>query len=282
MPPSILYKYRSFEKYTILGLINKTYWLPKPYQLNDPFDAQIKPIHKAISETEFANELKAFLVKQKKINQVDFEYQNVESLYVKGKPSHILSENVKSFSRSVEQIADEIGVLSLSEINTNSTMWSHYGDEHRGICIGYKSSALLPLSGGSSQTRVVPVTYKPKEELFRNAYFLYVHSNMGADVQMLVDYVLDLFAQKTDDWQYEKEWRLLAPNLGGTVIEYEKNMVQTITFGLRTTVETKKTVKELLPSEVQYYQTVRHPIYLGLIVEPMSETSEYWHSLAES
>ncbi|ELP5903171.1 DUF2971 domain-containing protein [Vibrio vulnificus] len=281
MLPSILYKYRSFEKYTILGLINNSYWLPKPYNLNDPFDVQIKPIHQAISQTEFVSELEAFLVTQRNINNVDFQYQNVDSLYENGQPSKILRDNVKSFSRSVEQIANEIGVFSLSEINTNSTMWSHYGDEHRGICIGYRSSDLLPLSGASSQTRIAPVTYKPQEELLRNAYLLYVHSNMGADIQMLVDYVLNLFAQKSDDWQYEKEWRLLVPNMGGKVIECEESIIQTITFGLRTTVETKKTVKELLHSEVQYYQMVRHPIYLGLIAEPMSETSEYWYSSAE-
>ncbi|EHP3974519.1 TPA: hypothetical protein ACN36E_004524 [Vibrio parahaemolyticus] len=109
MLPSILYKYRSFEKYTILGLINNSYWLPKPYNLNDPFDVQIKPIHQPISQTEFANELEAFLVAQRKINNVDFQYQNVGSLYENGEPSKILRENVKSFSRSVEQIANEIG-----------------------------------------------------------------------------------------------------------------------------------------------------------------------------
>ncbi len=144
-----MYKYRSFEKYTILGLVNNTYWLPKPYNLNDPFDVQIKPIHHAISQTEFVNELEAFLATQREINNVDFQYQNVRSLYENGEPSQALRENVNSFSRSVEQIANEIGVFSLSEINTNSTMWSHYGDEHRGICIGYRSSDLLPLPGAS-------------------------------------------------------------------------------------------------------------------------------------
>ena len=49
--PSELFKYRDVEKYTILSLLNCGLWLPKPSQLNDPFDAQLKLVMDGVSKS---------------------------------------------------------------------------------------------------------------------------------------------------------------------------------------------------------------------------------------
>lgn len=69
MAPEVLYKYRNFEKYTLLGLIHGTYWLATPGQLNDPFDAQLKPVAEPIPEKVFYNEIDSFISRQKKFNK---------------------------------------------------------------------------------------------------------------------------------------------------------------------------------------------------------------------
>ena len=282
MAPEVLYKYRNFEKYTLLGLIHGTYWLATPSQLNDPFDAQLKPVVEPIPEKLFYNEIDSFISRQKKFNKKIFNFTNVELLYQEGVPSGTLIDNVRAFTHSVESIATNIGVFSLSETSTSTTMWSHYGDEHKGICIGYKSDYLLSIPNSSEQRCINPIYYLPEQELSRNAYLLYARSGMGADIQLLVDYILFLLSQKSTDWNYEKEWRLLVPYLGGQAVEHGLETIQSITFGLRTPIDVKSTVRKILKNnKIEYFQSVRHDFHLSLVSERMSENSEHWSTQYE-
>ncbi|OEE15555.1 DUF2971 domain-containing protein [Aliivibrio fischeri] len=281
MDSQLLYKYRNFGEYTVLGLENNSFWLPTPSELNDPFDAQLVPIIESISEEEFKYELELFLAYHKKIN-INFNYFELDKLYIDGNPSPILHENVCKFVKCFNDLAKNLGIYSLTETNKNSTMWSHYADEHKGICIGYDTNSLLPISGVSLKTQLLPVGYFDEKDLTRNAYLLYVRSNMGADVNMLIDYILGLMATKSNDWRYEKEWRLLVPNAGKTPIFYNENVIKTITFGLRTPISVKERVKSIfMDSNVIFYQTIRHHLYLGLDSILMDKDSEYWHSQYE-
>lgn len=282
MVPEVLYKYRNFEKYTVLGLIHGTYWLATPSQLNDPFDAQLQPVVEPIPKKIFYNEIDNFISQQKNSHKTLFNFENIELLYEGDIPSEVLVDNVRAFTRSVESIATEIGIFSLSETSTSTTMWSHYGDEHKGICIGYKSDNILNIPNSSDQKRINPICYLPEEELSRNAYLLYARSSIGADIQLLVDYTLSLLSQKSTDWKYEKEWRLLVPYLSSQAVEYGLEAIQSITFGLRTPIEVKSTVRKILKNNhIEYFQVVRHNVFLSLINEPMPDNSPYWKTQYE-
>ncbi|MGR6862763.1 DUF2971 domain-containing protein [Aliivibrio salmonicida] len=282
MSSKILYKYRDFEKYTILGLYNQNFWLPIPNQLNDPFDAQLAPIIKSISENEFFSELESF-VSHWFTQGYNFTFKEKEKMYIEGKPSEILCYNVEAFVHCFNDLAAKIGIYSLSETNLNSTMWSHYGDEHRGICIGYKAEELLKIKNISQKTTLLPVKYCDEKELTRNAYLHYVRSNMGADVDLLIDYIISLMATKTNDWAYEKEWRLLVPESGNSALNYNSNAIQSISFGIRTPVNVKNQVREFFSGRnIEFYQSIRHQKYIGLDIEAMDTTSQHWNTQYES
>jgi Protein of unknown function (DUF2971). len=42
-----------------------------------------------------------------------------------------------AFSRSLSEWAGHFGIICLSKGPSNPLMWSHYGDRHRGICLGF-------------------------------------------------------------------------------------------------------------------------------------------------
>ena len=75
-------------------------------------------------------------------------------------------------------------------------MWSHYGDQHRGICIGYSVPAMTTVHkvkyGG---TRLVEVS--------KVAAML---DGSDVDRRQVEEAVL---LRKAREWEYEREWRLI-------------------------------------------------------------------------
>jgi len=93
----------------------------------------------------------------------------------------------KLFDDNVDIDNDLFKSFSLAMNNYNPLMWSHYADEHKGICIGYEFDYLPPYVGKGK--------IKYKETLLKE----------NKTFNALDDYWLT----KGDDWEYEEEVRLL-------------------------------------------------------------------------
>jgi hypothetical protein len=106
-------------------------------------------------------------------------------------------------------------------------MWSHYTQDHRGICVGYRF-LYLP-------------SYVGKDEV--------KYKNTILDEKDIFESIIDYWTVKSEDWMYEKEVRLL--HYGDKQkISYtfdineaiQKNIialkVESITFGLKFENET--------------------------------------------
>lgn len=110
------------------------------------------------------------------------------------------------------------GVVSLSKKNDCPLMWSHYGGEHQGICVGYEvppevCRALLKVS--YTKPRLVPAS------LVKRAVF-------GCEVAQR-ELRETVFGVKARCWRYEQEWRLLGEKGNQrSVLE-----LADITFGIR-------------------------------------------------
>lgn len=92
------------------------------------------------------------------------------------------------------------GIVSLAERANCPLMWSHYGDQHKCVCIGYSIPArafgdLHKVSYGGSRliaASAVAAMLDGDEEARRK----------------VDDAVL---TKKAIDWRYEREWRLIGP-----------------------------------------------------------------------
>lgn len=92
------------------------------------------------------------------------------------------------------------GVFSLAERVNCPLMWSHYGDQHRGVCLGYSIPAAAAQDvhrvqyGGSRlvQASAVAAMLQGDETAKR-----------GVDEAVLL--------RKARPWSYEREWRLIGP-----------------------------------------------------------------------
>lgn len=101
----------------------------------------------------------------------------------------------------LEAYDKEIAVCSFSALNNNMLMWTHYADQHRGICIAYRSEDLIKNSLGF----MFPMVYN--HPAFYDDLLNYDKPVFGLfDCR---DYYIRRFLFKSQEWEYEKEWRAL-------------------------------------------------------------------------
>jgi hypothetical protein len=94
-------------------------------------------------------------------------------------------------------------------------MWSHYGDQHRGFCVGY--------SPGDAQLN--RVKYGGARSVKASLVAAMLNGDTGAAKRVDAAVLL----KKATDWQYESEWRLLGERgLRDSPLELEE-----VVFGLR-------------------------------------------------
>lgn len=278
--PTELFKYRCFEKYTILSLLNKELWLPKPSELNDPFDAQLKLNDTEVTIQEYEKAHKLYLhwyfEKYKKNNE-----SNIDELFKNNRLTSSAKRRMETFQNFWNSQCESYGVYSLSETPHSNTMWSHYADSHKGICIGYEPLKLFQQSLDNKSIEPRKVTYKKEEEISRNAYLLMAQAGSVLDVDAYTDLFIKMLSTKSDDWQYEMEWRFTIPDEGGRILSFDIDAITSITFGLRTSKETKESITNILMSyqnEIDFFQMKRDENVARLIREPLiSEDNKYWH-----
>lgn len=108
------------------------------------------------------------------------------------------------------------GVLSLTRTPLNPTMWSHYGDDHRGVVIGIDvDTANL----NSSETNLVPAKYGdviysstvPKKQLpqLSTERLMAVGSEIEAFEEQDYELFKRTFLYKALPWNYEEEVRIV-------------------------------------------------------------------------
>lgn len=86
---------------------------------------------------------------------------------------------------------NDMGVLCFSRSYSNPVLWSHYGDRHKGICLGFDVWDKL--------TQKITYTSKPLD--FNESY--------NADIDSSKDIGLACLTTKFDHWIYEDEVRVI-------------------------------------------------------------------------
>ncbi|WP_060446883.1 DUF2971 domain-containing protein [Serratia marcescens] len=165
MLPKTLYKYRPFSSRTVEQLCHDQLFFADPSTFNDPLDTQ--PCVDSDCDVE---RLKLTVYEMIRQRTVDAMSAAAKSIRYRGQKTtdHIEKLSVARATQAIEQDAYnagdpsyelpyedahrrllsarlerelllqyEKGVVSLAQRYSCPLMWSHYGDQHRGICIGY-------------------------------------------------------------------------------------------------------------------------------------------------
>lgn len=190
-----LYKYfpLSNEKHLnrVIECLKGKIHFSSPLTFNDPFELQT-----IISPPTF-DEVQTFL------------HEAGASINKKPKSfkARIHKEINGQFLRSPPTIAtrdwlDEIGILCLAESPRDLLMWSHYGSNHKGVCIGF-SALEKPFLAAK------PITYTDQRPIIP----------FGSYKTMKLMEAEKIFLHKSKEWAYESEWRCVKR----TIKQDEKN-----------------------------------------------------------
>jgi hypothetical protein len=226
-----LYKYRSLAKdsidYTLNIFSSREAYFARPDSFNDPFE--FMPILSFASSRKSYNKLIDDLLKRKTgLNRHKRNNYFAESFHHK---SHSLqrAKNAKVLKNMIREVIGNCGVYCLSSDPLNILMWSHYADYHRGICIGFDGNEANPFFGRAQQVIYslnYPVVNVIKGTPEKNAE--------------------KIFLTKSDQWKYEKEWRIIEHDHGSGVYCFEKSTIKELIFGVKTDPEHIDYIKNVL------------------------------------
>ena len=241
--PRKFYKYRAFNSRTLSMLVNDQLYFADPSSFNDPLDTRptlevdveetaLIDILSRLYERRIRAEMSAAARKlQAKGPRTQDRIEDLSSQQA----SHLI-ETIKYNATNPEadsgymnrelraRIEDELirrydsGIVSLSERDDCPLLWSHYGDQHRGICIGY--------SVREKESR------KPAKVEYGGSRLIHasdVDSMLQNDAAAREKVNSAVLLRKGEEWRYEREWRFIGvQGLQDSSLELEE-----IIFGCR-------------------------------------------------
>lgn len=264
----MLYKYRAFSNPTLDALIADQIFFADPGTFNDPLDT--RPTLDTDVDADALAAILARLVEQRISAEMNAAAKTVRysgpktishiAAHSRRRAEQVVAEiryhatnpdyDIKDPARFLfgQYVEDELlrrydkGVVSLAVRSDCPLMWSHYGDQHKGVCIGYSVTAraagdLHKISYGGSRliaASAVAAMLDGDEEARRK----------------VDDAVL---TKKAYDWRYEREWRLIGPRgPQDSPLEMEE-----VVFGMRCSHTVKFAIVKALAGRsrpVQFYE----------------------------
>jgi len=253
--PEVLYKYYGLQsekkaEYVRRLIVDDLLFVGTPPGFNDPCDCRLRidlnvGLDAWLKQYEVSLQQTGMSPEQRKAVLEEFERDAPERI----------PELTKSLIPRMQQRVDETGVTCFSEVRDSLLMWPHYADNHRGICVGFQFSV-------KQRKAIKQVRYRQSRPLVP----------LGAPQTHQIEASL---LRKSEDWAYEREWRLLTKAPGERHLKPRD--ICEIVFGCRTSPEARERIAEWnsvrqFPAVVSEAH-VREDVY-GLDILPLGAATE--------
>jgi hypothetical protein len=214
----LFFKYRAVNKFLIDTLVKSNVYCALPAQFNDPFDCQIDIRMSALSAV---NQLTGF---KKKILET-------------------ISQTPQYFD-AMQSRMKKIGVCSFSLTLTEPVMWSHYADNHRGVCLLYQFTEDFFQDRRNQIVSVTDLIYggNPLSDWFIEQ----IPDQIGDKFyeEFTTELLKRVLMVKGPAWEYEKEARIIREIDGP--FEIPRECLKQVCFGLNTSLEDERLVREIV------------------------------------
>lgn len=172
-------------------------------------------------------------------------------------------------NKSLQSIRSVIyGVACFTPRNNSMLMWSHYGDQHKGICVGFDHELL---EGSPPRNSLGHPLYKKISQIN--------YTNTRPNSKSA-----DLLTQKSLEWAYEQEHRIISemsagtPSWGPGIWSIPKAAIKEIIFGARSSAETREKISSLIrliAPEIQIKIAVPHIHSFELLIEDFDSQPKF-------
>lgn len=238
--PKKLYKYRPFSVFCLRLLTHGEVSYSDPRSFNDPLDCD-PTLEVDIGRSAMEHLCYAFFRRTQTEDEATAKINNlryVSSEYGDFRTNPEAEDYLKRLL--AREIKDELdqelgarGVLSLSEHWDSALMWSHYADNHRGVCIEFDTTEL-------PHPHLLPVNYRAARRI-KASELLQWKRRGSAEAERRVREAY--YFAKAGPWRYEKEWRDIDDTSG---VKHSNFSVTAIHFGLQCDPSVVQTVVKLL------------------------------------
>ena len=223
-------KFSSYNrKYLIPALRNHELFFNNISKFNDPFEGIFR--FKLMNDK---NKLKSFIANNFTSSRKSVQYYMDHTSELESKINEMLEYRA---------LNNAVSCFSLIDNLNNILMWAHYANNHKGLCLVFKSDI---------------IDFRPGQQLYEYnmAKGIGVSSPSGpfkvnyTDAYLGTDPINGNLNQATflttkfDDWKYEKEVRFIAPLVGS--YSFNPISLKKVVFGLRTPLNYKTSIKNII------------------------------------
>lgn len=237
-PPPYLYKFRKFSTHLISELCNSQTYFASPGNLNDPLDS--KPsFRKDLGRLELETLLSNLLEESASGDRAASVLQTCR--YNAGEEEtdeDVIYSNYMSLvgNRAIDLVQEWLGfhgILSLGSKWDCPLMWSHYGDQHTGVCLEYSTENHV-------LRNLMQVRYDvPRSISLKDVYEWKVLKSQSARRRVIET----AFLAKAPAWSYEQEWRSIAKKPGVRSISFDLTAIH---FGERCDQSVKTAIVKMM------------------------------------
>ncbi len=282
--PDILYKYTTAETVKIVLETGRLRW-QSPCQFND------------VSELQRMPELSPNFVEARPIYSkilIDLAYSDaiedlsvyspwtqkfiafLRQLKIQGTSSDSALSLIDSYTPQSEQYMEDIfrqstelnndGSLRcfcLTENDMSTLMWAHYGDSYKGCMLGFQHIDELSTPFASAEK----VQYSDETPIIGSAVDFYLY---GPNKKQNKDTRLAIYYTKSEDWEYEKEWRVIykpkvIDDKPYTDFKFYPLELASITFGLKLDRKNKHQILSLITSNYSHCELYELKMIKGIV-----------------
>ena len=210
--PDTVYKYRCWkESFHKNILLYNELFMASPKDFNDPFDCRIPPNFVGLSKREQEEYINDLIKSQKHVHGEN------HPLFIEA-IANIRNEakNPEKFQKRIEEkvfVSQDkyYGILSLSCRWNSILMWSIYGDNHKGFCVGFKEEQLRKIGFAG---RIKMVEY--------NDSFPNLKPFIAQKPEDLIDPIFIQIFTKSKDWEHEHEYRFIKNYFDSDPLPFER------------------------------------------------------------
>jgi len=166
-----------------------------------------------------------------------------------------------SINQSIQSIISVmLGVACFTPHPDCMLMWSHYGDQHRGVCVGFDTELLLANAPRNSEGN-------PLYEDIVEVKYTSIRPKSGDR---------DMYYKKSDEWKYENEYRIIStmkkgiPSWGAGVWNIPICAIKEVIIGARVPSDLKENIINLIKTisfEIAIKIVVLHMERFELLIE---------------
>ena len=233
------FKFRLINKNLIDSLVNGSLYFALPSKLNDPFDCQIDLKKSARFAASKVSGLKREIL--------------------------LKIANLDTFVDGIQQKMRKVGVCSFSLSLEESLLWSHYADEHRGVCLLYEFTESFFLEKMNKIVGVTDIVYGENPlsdwliesipEQITDEFFDHFTTELLKKVLIV----------KAEGWHYENECRIIREQSGPFLLP--KGYLKQVCFGMNTPESDIQLVRKIVDSSgynVNYCRICRMETDFGI------------------